>query len=126
MKWKTVKDAVGWYANFRKGPKAPKQTFKPQNRSTVRADSEDWIAIAGIIHRVSVDKGISLELLLRWATTADEGFAVDGPLSGALGELARRLEDRGYIEAKAKPVDCEDNYFVDLNSGRLLRTKRAT
>ena len=126
MMWKTTKDAVGWYANFRRGPKQPKHSYKPQVRTTAKADSETWIAMAGVLHEVSVRKGVSLELLMRWATTADEGFSVDGKLSGALGELRKALEAKGFVEPRARPVACTDHWFEDLNTGERIRTKRAS
>lgn len=124
--FKTTKQALAWYANFRKGPKPPRHTYKPQVRSTARADSDAWITMAGVLRAVSIQKGVSLDLLMRWATTSDDGFSSSGKLTGAVAELRRQLEAKGLVEAKIKPTACADHVFVDLNTGKEIRTKRAT
>ena len=64
-------------------------------------------------------------MLLRWATTSDEGHTPDGKLGAALSDLRSELEAAGLIDPRVEPAKCEDHWFQDLNTGEWLRTKRS-
>ena len=121
-----MKQAVGFYANFRKGPQVAQQKLAPRSDPSPKADANDWIAMAGVIADVCRRHRLDLGLLLRWATTSDGATSTDGPLGRALADLRGGLESKGLIDPPVKPAECEDHWFVDLNTGQRMRTKRLT
>ena len=119
-----MKQAIGFYAAFRKGPQVAQQKLAPRVESSPRGDADDWIRMAGIIARVRHRHSVGLPVLLRWATTADGAHAIDGKLGAALADLRDELELAGLVDPKVEAVECEDHEWVDINTGRKYRSKR--
>ena len=81
--------------------------------------------MARVIADVCLRHRLDLGVVLRWATVSDGAATIDGPLGKALGDLREGLEGAGLIDPPVKAEACEDHWFVDLNTGQRMRTKRS-
>lgn len=124
-KFQSVKAALGYYFAFRRGPRLAQQQLAPRIQSSAHVDADDWIKMAKIITAVSHRSGVGRSVLLRWAGSSDGAVEIDGKLGAALADLRVELERAGLVDPKVEPVKCEDHEWVDLNTGRVYRSKRA-
>jgi hypothetical protein len=88
------------------------------------ADEETYLEITGIVAEICNWHGVKVDLATRWASQTD-GSVGHAKLGAVLGDLRQELESRGLLDKRVTPTPCETHEWVDENTGRVYRTKRA-
>ena len=123
-KFSTVKEALGYMAGHRKGPRMASLRFEPRVQNSVKLDRGEWVRLVGVLTDVCADTGADRERLLGWASATDGAVAVEGRMGAALKLLRERLAAAGLLEPKVEPVQHERHRFLDLNTGEWVETWR--
>lgn len=128
VKFSSVKHAIGWFVARRRGP-TRLQAFDPASRF-VRTPYVDHTRVYCQIARLFVEQpptglglapgGRALAYLLQWGSTSDDAGLVP---PACLEELEELLIREGLLERVEVPRGGPFE-FVDLNSGRIVRTWR--
>ncbi len=123
-RFRTVKQALGVYANWLKGPRLAQREIGPYVQESVSANPEDGLRVAEAVKIACEGTTVTSEQLRQWATHSDGVVPMLSGLGGVLALLREELEFAGLLEPKVKPVQTERIGFVDLNTGEWVETSR--
>lgn len=120
----SVKAALGFAANHRKGPRMASLRLQPLVQNSPKIDRTEWVALVAILTDACAETGADREKLLAFGVAKDGTVPVEGSMGAAMAILRRELEAAGLLSPKVVPVPSESYEFVDENSGEVIRTKR--
>lgn len=124
MRFRSAKQAIGYYGARRQGPRMAGLRVGPPTSSSSSETHATHVRIGSVLSRACASRE-QLERLVEWSRTADEG----GPGltrgdRGALDVVRDLLDEMGLLEEPIRPMALEDVEFVDLETGRAMRTRR--